>query len=69
MVYLNIDILDSVQVTNYLQEMAPNLCERVELHGTRTPLFDEYNIEEEINNILSKRWRSLCFFLLALCLL
>lgn len=43
------------EVTNYLQEMAPNLCERVELHGTRTPLFDEYNIEEEINNILSKR--------------
>ncbi|XP_060192105.1 ribonuclease E/G-like protein, chloroplastic [Lycium barbarum] len=43
------------EVTNYLQEMAPNLCERVELYSKRTPLFDEYKIEEEINNILSKR--------------
>ncbi|KAK4346982.1 hypothetical protein RND71_033321 [Anisodus tanguticus] len=43
------------EVTNYLQEMAPNLCERVELYSKRTPLFDEYKIEEEINSILSKR--------------
>nr|XP_016433976.1 PREDICTED: ribonuclease E/G-like protein, chloroplastic isoform X2 [Nicotiana tabacum]XP_016433984.1 PREDICTED: ribonuclease E/G-like protein, chloroplastic isoform X2 [Nicotiana tabacum] len=43
------------EVTNYLQEIAPNLCERVELYGKRTPLFDEYKIEEEIDNILSKR--------------
>ncbi|KAK6128102.1 hypothetical protein DH2020_038156 [Rehmannia glutinosa] len=42
-------------VTNYLQEIAPNLCDRIELYSKRTPLFDEYNIEEEINNILSKR--------------
>ncbi|KAL0423485.1 UNVERIFIED_CONTAM: Ribonuclease E/G-like protein, chloroplastic [Sesamum radiatum] len=43
------------EVTNYLQEIAPDLCDRIELYGKRTPLFDEYNIEEEINNILSKR--------------
>lgn len=43
------------EVTNYLQEIAPDLCDRVELYTKRTPLFDEYNIEEEINNILSKR--------------
>ncbi|KAK6153527.1 hypothetical protein DH2020_013166 [Rehmannia glutinosa] len=43
------------EVTNYLQEIAPNLCDRIELYSKRTPLFDEYNIEEEINNILSKR--------------
>ncbi|KAL8537876.1 hypothetical protein ACS0TY_012851 [Phlomoides rotata] len=43
------------EVTNYLQEIAPNLCDRVELYSKRTPLFDEYCIEEEINNILSKR--------------
>lgn len=43
------------EVTNYLQEMAPNLCDRVELYSKRTPLFDEYKIEEEINSILSKR--------------
>ncbi|KAI3455707.1 hypothetical protein Pfo_012370 [Paulownia fortunei] len=43
------------EVTNYLQEIAPNLCDRIELYSKRTPLFDEYNIEGEINNILSKR--------------
>ncbi|GER52310.1 ribonuclease E [Striga asiatica] len=45
------------EVTNYLQDIDPNLCERVELYSKRTPIFDEYNIEEEINNILSKRVR------------
>lgn len=43
------------EVTNYLQEIAPDLCERVELYSLRTPLFDEHNVEEELNNILSKR--------------
>lgn len=44
-----------IQVTNYLQEIAPDLCDRVELFHERIPLFDEFNIEEEINSILSKR--------------
>lgn len=44
-----------IQVTNYLQEKAPDLCDRVELYTERTPLFDKYNIEEEISNMLSKR--------------
>ncbi|CAN4083520.1 unnamed protein product [Withania somnifera] len=43
------------EVINYLQEMAPDLSDRVELYSKRTPLFDEYKIEEEINSILSKR--------------
>ncbi|XP_051147681.1 ribonuclease E/G-like protein, chloroplastic isoform X2 [Andrographis paniculata] len=43
------------EVTNYLQDIAPNLCDRIELYSKKTPLFDEYNIEGEINNILSKR--------------
>ncbi|KAJ6329576.1 hypothetical protein OIU77_011114 [Salix suchowensis] len=43
------------EVTNYLQEIAPDLCGRVELYDKRTPLFDEFKIEEEINSILSKR--------------
>lgn len=43
------------EVTNYLQEMAPDLCDRVELYSKRTPLFDEYDVEEEISNMLSKR--------------
>ncbi|KAL0285618.1 UNVERIFIED_CONTAM: Ribonuclease E/G-like protein, chloroplastic [Sesamum angustifolium] len=48
-------INSSKMLPNYLQEIAPDLCDRIELYGKRTPLFDEYNIEEEINNILSKR--------------
>lgn len=43
------------QVTNYLLKIAPDLCDRVELYSKKTPLFDEYKIEEEINSILSKR--------------
>lgn len=43
------------EVTSYLQDIAPDLCQRVRLYDKRTPIFDEYNIEEEINNILSKR--------------
>ncbi|KAH7660241.1 Ribonuclease E protein [Dioscorea alata] len=43
------------EVTRYLQEIAPDLCDRVMLFDKRTPIFDEYRIEEGINNILSKR--------------
>ncbi|CAM8957560.1 unnamed protein product [Rhodiola kirilowii] len=43
------------EVTNYLQDIAPDLCDRVELYDKRVPLFDEFKIEEEMNNILSKR--------------
>ncbi|KAJ7964669.1 ribonuclease E/G-like protein, chloroplastic [Quillaja saponaria] len=43
------------EVTNYLQEIAPNLYDRVQLYDKRIPLFDEFNIEGEIDNILSKR--------------
>ncbi|CAH2052514.1 unnamed protein product [Thlaspi arvense] len=43
------------EVTNYLQDMAPDLCDRVELHDRGIPLFDLYSIEEEIEGILSKR--------------
>ncbi|XP_031094585.1 ribonuclease E/G-like protein, chloroplastic isoform X2 [Ipomoea triloba] len=43
------------EVKNYLQEIAPDLCDRVELYNNKTPLFDEYNIEGEIDSILSKR--------------
>jgi len=42
-------------VTNYLQDIAPDLCDRVELYNKKVPLFDEYNIEGELDNILSKR--------------
>ncbi|PIA58643.1 hypothetical protein AQUCO_00500530v1 [Aquilegia coerulea] len=43
------------EITSYLQEIAPDLCDKVELYDKRIPIFDEYGIEEEINNMLSKR--------------
>ncbi|KAK3123191.1 hypothetical protein QOZ80_8AG0625870 [Eleusine coracana subsp. coracana] len=43
------------EVTSYLQEVAPELCSRVDLYKKRKPIFDEYNIEKEIDNILCKR--------------
>ncbi|XP_044501523.1 ribonuclease E/G-like protein, chloroplastic isoform X2 [Mangifera indica] len=43
------------EVTNYLQDIAPDLCDRVELYDKKIPLFDKFNIEEEIDNMLSKR--------------
>ncbi|KAK3029145.1 hypothetical protein RJ639_039700 [Escallonia herrerae] len=43
------------EVTNYLQEIAPELCDRVELYSKRAPIFDEFSVEEELNSILSKR--------------
>ncbi|KAJ4850978.1 hypothetical protein Tsubulata_032494, partial [Turnera subulata] len=42
------------EVTKYLQDIAPDLCDRVELYHKSIPLFDEYNVEEEINRTLSK---------------
>ncbi|KAL8143189.1 hypothetical protein V2J09_016221 [Rumex salicifolius] len=43
------------EVTNYLQELAPDLCDRVELHNKKVPLFDEFKVEEEIDNLINKR--------------
>ncbi|CAM0911446.1 unnamed protein product [Alopecurus aequalis] len=43
------------EVTSYLQEVAPELCNRVDLYEKTTPIFDEYKIEKEIDNILCKR--------------
>lgn len=43
------------EVTSYLEEVAPELYSRVELYEKRKPIFDEYNIEKEIDNILCKR--------------
>ncbi|KAF3325965.1 hypothetical protein FCM35_KLT09045 [Carex littledalei] len=43
------------EVTIDLQKIAPELCDRVELYKKRTPIFDEYKIEEEIERILRNR--------------
>jgi hypothetical protein len=41
-------------VTNYLQDIAPELCDRVERYDKKVPFIDEYNIEEgpkRLNNL------------------
>ncbi|KAL9272698.1 Ribonuclease E/G-like protein [Drosera capensis] len=43
------------EVTSYLQDIAPDLCDRVELHSKKVPLFNEFKIEDEMNNLLNKR--------------
>ncbi|KAL3679117.1 hypothetical protein R1sor_022073 [Riccia sorocarpa] len=52
-------VIDSPQcfqeVTSYLQEVAPNLCDRVELYTGAQPIFDAYNLETEIDKFSNKR--------------
>ncbi|GAB2259774.1 hypothetical protein Droror1_Dr00010629 [Drosera rotundifolia] len=43
------------EVISYLQDIAPDLCDRVELHNKKVPLFHEFKIEDEMNNLLNKR--------------
>lgn len=43
------------EVTRYLQEFAPSLGNRVELYTGENPIFDEFGVENEIDNFLSKR--------------
>ncbi|KAL9274485.1 Ribonuclease E/G-like protein, partial [Drosera capensis] len=43
------------EVTSYLQKNAPDLCDRVELHSKKVPLFHEFKIEDEMDNLLNKR--------------
>lgn len=43
------------EVTRYLQEYAPSLGNRVELYTGENPIFDEFGVENEIDNFLSKR--------------
>ncbi|KAJ7562337.1 hypothetical protein O6H91_03G065100 [Diphasiastrum complanatum] len=52
-------VVDSSQsyqeVTGYLQEIAPHLCDRVELYTGNVPIFDAFNLETEIDKFSSKR--------------
>jgi len=52
-------VVDSKQVfneiTDYLEDIAPDLIERVKLYGDEKPLFDSYGIEGEIRDIFKRR--------------
>ncbi|MFC1514035.1 ribonuclease E/G [candidate division KSB1 bacterium] len=42
-------------ITTYLADAAPNLMEKVEYYKHQKPLFEEFNIEHEINRIISPK--------------
>jgi ribonuclease G len=43
------------EVMAYLDQVAPELRDRVELHTSGTPLFDKYDIESEIRDLFKRR--------------
>lgn len=43
------------EILNYLDQVGPELKERVEFHGASTPLFDKYDIESEIRDLFKRR--------------
>eukprot|EP00250_Pteridium_aquilinum_P019564 c24482_g2_i1 orf=267-4673(-) len=43
------------EVTSYLQEVAPQLQNRVELYTGTTPIFDVFNLEADIDKLLNER--------------
>jgi Ribonuclease G/E len=45
-----------LQVTSYLQEVAPKLLNRVELYTGTMPIFDVFNLEPEIDKLLNERY-------------
>jgi ribonuclease G len=43
------------EITEYLSDIAPDLIPRVKLYEERLPLFDKFEIEEEIHDIFKRR--------------
>jgi ribonuclease G len=43
------------EIRKYLKDVAPSLLPKVELYKGKTPVFDAYNIEEEIEKSLSRK--------------
>ena len=43
------------EIAKYMREVSPQLVDRVILYDKKTPLFDEYDIEAQINRSLSRK--------------
>lgn len=43
------------EINRYLKEVSPNLLPKLELYKGKTPVFDEFKIEEEIEKSLSRK--------------
>jgi len=47
------------EILNYVKDVATSLTDRIVLYKERTPIFDKYKIEEEIENSISRKvWMS-----------
>ena len=54
--HLAVDSKDlHIEIMAYLDQVGPELKERVELHAATTPLFDAYEIESEIRDLFKRR--------------
>ncbi len=45
----------SLELINYVKDVAPNLVSKIELYIDRTPIFDHFGIEKEIERSLSRK--------------
>ncbi|MCF7810153.1 Rne/Rng family ribonuclease [bacterium] len=43
------------EIVSYVNDVAPNLTDRVQLYREKTPVFDKYNVESEIEKCLSRK--------------
>jgi len=43
------------EIIKYLKDISPQLVDRVSLHQKKTPIFDEYDIENQINRSLARK--------------
>jgi ribonuclease G len=43
------------RITGYLKKTSPHMAEKVQKHATKTPLFEELGVDEEIRSTLSRR--------------
>ncbi len=43
------------KLVSYLKTFSPNLCSRVKLYREKTPIFDKFNIEREIEKTLDRK--------------
>jgi ribonuclease G len=43
------------KLISYLKTFSPNLCSRVKLYREKTPIFDKFNIEREIEKTLDRK--------------
>lgn len=46
---------DYQEILNYLNTVSPSLCKRVKLYKERIPLFDKFNIENDLTRLLKRK--------------